>query len=185
MGAGKSAVGRSLAGMLGVTLFDSDSQIESNFKMTVSEIFERYGEEKFREHERNTITELIRKMAIEKESQGAVISLGGGAFENPDIRQIVKEHCFSVWLSANIPTIIARIGNATTRPLLKGSRDEIETLLKDLLEKRTPAYQKADIFVSTDDLSPKNAAKHVLLAMQKKGITDTADSGKLKSHQNH
>ena len=73
MGAGKSTVGRSLASQLRVDFVDSDDEIQSAAGMSIPEIFERFGEEYFRDGERRVISRLL-------EGVPKVIATGGGAF---------------------------------------------------------------------------------------------------------
>jgi shikimate kinase len=142
MGAGKTAIGRRVAQMLGLPFVDSDHEIEAVSRMTIPDLFERYGEPEFRALERRVITRLL-------EEGERVISTGGGAFMNEETRKRVKESGVSVWLKADIKTLVARVGKRDTRPLL--SKGDPETILRELAEKRNPFYAEADIHVESHD----------------------------------
>ena len=140
MGTGKSHAGKLLAHTLHVPFFDSDHIIEERAGITINDIFELYGEEKFRETEAKTIVELL--------GQGAcVIATGGGALTTPATLDEVKQKSISVWLQTDIPTLFKRIEHAKNRPLLK--QDNPEAVLKQLLDKRASLYEQADCHVET------------------------------------
>ncbi len=141
MGVGKSSIGRLLAERLGVAFVDSDEEIEKAAGMPISEIFERYGEESFRDGERRVIARLI--------GEGPkVIATGGGAFVNDRTRALIKEQCRSIWIDADLEILVERVSRRSHRPLLVG-RDPRE-VLSDLAEKRNPIYKEADIHVRSD-----------------------------------
>ena len=93
MGVGKSTVGRRLAKRLGVAFVDSDSAIEDAAGYPPAEIFERYGEQDFRDGERRLVARLI-------EGDVRVIATGGGAYVDPRTRQLLNERAITVWLDA-------------------------------------------------------------------------------------
>lgn len=151
MGTGKSHIGSTLAKSLGLPFYDSDRVIEEKAGCPVSEIFEIFGEEKFRASEHKTILELLNNAPC-------IIATGGGAPANPDTLSAIKQQSISVWLNADINSVIARLSGNTTRPLLQG--DNPEQTLKDLLQKREPFYAQADIEInSADDSVHKTLAK--------------------------
>ena len=140
MGVGKSTVGRKLAVLLHLDFCDADDAIEKAAQMTVSEIFERFGEAYFRDGERRVIARLI-------DGGPSVIATGGGAFAQGDTRDLVLERGIGVWLDADVDTILDRVKRKDTRPLLRdGDPREIVTRLK---AEREPAYAKAPIHVSS------------------------------------
>lgn len=140
MGAGKSTVGRRLAAKLGLPFFDADHEIEKAAGMTVSEIFERFGEAHFRDGERRVIARLI-------EGPPSVIATGGGAFVHPETRALILERATAVWLDADIATLVERVGRRSTRPLLKG-RDPAK-VLAELAAVRNPLYAEAPIHIAS------------------------------------
>lgn len=146
-GAGKSTVGKALARQLGVEFVDVDQRIEEVVGKPIAEIFADEGEAHFRELEKSATLELI---------QGdGVVSLGGGAVLNPDIRAALKGHDV-VWLEVSIRQASRRVGLNTTRPLLLGN---VRGRLIELLRERTPFYEEvATTRISTNDMTPTQVA---------------------------
>ena len=93
MGAGKSAIGRSVAQQLRIPFVDTDDEIERVSRMTISELFASYGEEEFRALETRVIKRLLR-------GGPKVVSTGGGAFVNENTRRHIKRGGVSLWLKA-------------------------------------------------------------------------------------
>lgn len=142
MGAGKTAIGRRVAAALDLPFADSDQEIEKASRMTVADLFEAYGEAEFRSLEQRVIARLLQ------EGPG-VVSTGGGAFMNADTRTMISDAGISVWLKADLDTLMARVMKKQTRPLLKtGDPREIMTRL---METRYPVYGLADLTVNTRD----------------------------------
>ncbi len=140
MGAGKSTVGRKLAALLGTDFVDADQAIEAAAQMSVGEMFDRFGEDYFRDGERRVIARLI------EESHG-VIATGGGAFVNDETRALILDRCVAVWIDCDIDTLVERTGRRDTRPLLRdGDPKEILTRLR---EKRKPAYAQAQLRIDS------------------------------------
>lgn len=140
MGSGKTTVGVRLARKLGVCFVDSDAEIEIAADHTVSEIFEKFGEEDFRNGERKVISRLIS-------DKPNVLGTGGGAFMNKETRKSLKERTITIWLKADINHLVERTGRRNTRPLLKqGNPEEI---LRKLAHDRYPIYGEAEITVET------------------------------------
>ena len=136
MGAGKSTVGYRLAQKLKYNFVDSDREIETTYNRSITNIFNQFGEKYFREIEEKIILEIINK------NNKIVLSLGGGAFINNNIRKVIIENSITIWLHASIEETMRRIGNKTNRPLLNDV-NKLETL-KNLQELRYPIYQLAD-----------------------------------------
>jgi len=142
MGAGKSSVGRRLAKRLKLPFVDIDEAIESEQKYTVTEIFEKVGEEKFRQFERN-------KIASELEKEPHIIATGGGAFINDETRALIKEKAISIWLKPDFEVLVERVSRKKTRPLLeKGDKAEI---MKKLMDERYPIYEQADFMIKSNE----------------------------------
>ena len=141
MGAGKTAVGRALAGRLGVPFLDSDAEIETAANMTVPEIFERDGEAFFRQKESQVIDRLL------KEERG-VLSTGGGAFLAEVNRRMISEQGVSVWLNADLPVLWNRVRHKNTRPLLRTA--DPRATLAEIYEARVPVYALADLSATSD-----------------------------------
>jgi shikimate kinase len=140
MGVGKSTVGRKLATLLGLPFRDADDEIEKAAQMSVSEIFERFGEDYFRDGERRVIARLLA-------GGPAVIATGGGAFAQEETRKLILDGGIAVWLDSDLDTLVERVGRRDTRPLLKhGDPREIVARLKN---QREPFYAEAPIHVSS------------------------------------
>ena len=131
MGTGKSSIGRRLATLLHLPFVDADEAIEQAAQLSISEIFERHGETAFRDGERRVIARLMV-------GERKVIATGGGAFINPETRALILAKAITVWLDADIDTLVERTTRKDTRPLLRqGDPREILTRLRD---ERRPAY---------------------------------------------
>lgn len=158
MGAGKSTVGPALAARLGRPFVDTDHEVERTAGATVAEIFSREGEEGFRERERAAIEAAGR--------QGAVVALGGGAIVQPGAADRLTTRGLVVWLEADPDTILDRIGDAGTRPLLAGLDPAGQRAkLEALLEARKPYYAVAAIRVDATR-EPEIVVDEIVAAMQ-------------------
>lgn len=142
MGAGKTRIGRSLADKLRCAFVDSDREIEIAAGCSVADIFEIYGEEAFRDVEHKVLDRLLTEPA-------QVIATGGGAFIRDDNRAIIQAKGTSIWLDADIKTLVERTSRTSHRPLLKQGNPE--QILMNLLEKRKAAYARAHIRVDSGD----------------------------------
>lgn len=156
MGVGKTTVGRRLAQALDLPFRDADEEIERAAGRSVSEIFADFGEAGFREGERKVIARLLQEPPM-------VLALGGGAFVDPDTRALIKAHATSVWLTADVETLVARVKRRDSRPLLRGRNPR--TVLGELLEKRTPAYAEADLHVDAGGSSHQGTLDRILEAL--------------------
>jgi shikimate kinase len=156
-GAGKSSVGRKLAAQLAISFFDADSEIETAARMSVAQIFERFGESEFRQGERRVIARLL-------EQPRHVLATGGGALIDPETRALIKAKTISVWLRVDIDILLARTARRGDRPLLKGN--DPRAILKKLLAERERLYAEADIVVDGDDRPPEETAARVLEALR-------------------
>lgn len=156
MGAGKTSVGKRLAGRLGLPFIDSDQAIEESARMTIPEIFATRGEAEFRAGERKVIARLLNE-------QQRVIATGGGAFMDAETRQRVLGEAVSLWLKAELPVLMKRVLRRPTRPLLQ-TPDPEETLRK-LIETRSPIYAEADVTVLSEDQAHENVVQAAIQAL--------------------
>jgi shikimate kinase len=143
MGCGKSAIGRRLAAKLALPFVDADEEIEKAAGKSIEDIFADHGEPYFREGERKVLSRLLR-------SGPQVLATGGGAFMNEETRAAVAEHGVSVWLRAELPLLVRRVGKRGNRPLLKGG--DPEAVLQSLITTRYPVYAQADLTVESRDV---------------------------------
>lgn len=158
MGSGKTAIGRVVSNDLGLPFFDSDAEIVAAAGMSIPEIFAQFGEGYFRSGERRVITRLLAEGPC-------VLSLGGGAFVNPETRLEIARSGITIWLRADVELLLSRVlARPHARPLLQ-TADPRATLI-DLLEKRTPIYALADIAVDSSRLSKRQTGDDVLDALE-------------------
>jgi shikimate kinase len=143
MGCGKSAIGRRLAHKLALPFVDADEEIEKAAGKSIEDIFTDHGEPYFREGERKVLARLLR-------SGPQVLATGGGAFMNDETRAAIAELGVSVWLKAELPLLVRRVGKRGNRPLLKAG--DPEAVLQSLIDKRYPVYAEADITVESRDV---------------------------------
>lgn len=156
MGAGKTSIGRRLAAQLDIPFVDADAEIESAAGCTIEEIFERHGEAAFRDGERRVIARLL-------EGPPRVIATGGGAYMDPETRALIRERAISLWLRANLDTLVSRTSRRSNRPLLK--RGEPRETLDRLMQQRYPVYAEADITVDSHDCPPDETSEAVHAAL--------------------
>ncbi len=156
MGAGKTAIGRKVAGMLGLPFTDSDHEIESVSRMTIPDLFERYGETEFRSLEQRVIVRVL-------ESGPQILSTGGGAFMNAQTREAITAYGLSVWLKADVDILLDRVSKKQNRPLLKNA--DPRAVLEKLMAERYPVYAQADVTVPTRDERKEVIASEVIEAI--------------------
>jgi shikimate kinase len=149
MGAGKSSIGRRLAGRLGLRFVDADRAIEDATGATVPVIFECEGEAGFRAREAALIAELCA-------GHGQLIATGGGAVLDASNRKALRERGFVVYLRVGIEQQLRRLARDRTRPLLAGT-DRRERL-QQLAAQRGPLYDEvADLTFDCDRLTVAEA----------------------------
>ncbi len=154
MGVGKSTIGSKLAEEMGCYFADCDQEIEDRMAMSIAEIFAQKGEQYFRSIEKDVVKEIVDR------DERMVISLGGGAFDDPQSRDLLLEKCYVVWLKASIDDIIHRIGNKSNRPLLNnGNKREV---LENLIAKRYPNYSNAHIEIDTSKISHEEVVDAII-----------------------
>ena len=156
MGAGKSSIGRLVAHQLGIPFVDTDIEIERVSRMTITELFEAYGEEEFRALETRVIKRLLK-------GGPRVVSTGGGAFINDRTRRHIKRSGVSVWLKADLDVLWERVNKRDTRPLLK--TENPKQTLEKLMNARYPIYAEADLTVLSRDVGKDVMVKEVLMAI--------------------
>jgi shikimate kinase len=170
MGAGKTAIGRKVAATLGLPFTDSDQEIESVSRMTIPDLFERYGEAEFRSLEQRVILRVL-------ESGPQILSTGGGAYMNAQTRAAIAAHGLSVWLKADIDILMDRVSKKQNRPLLKAA--DPRAVLEKLMVERHPVYAQADVTVPTRDERKEVIADEVIEAIDRHlvaGATPPEDS---------
>ncbi len=154
MGTGKSTVGRLIASKLGYDFFDTDQEIVRKTGTQITEIFQKRGEETFRDLETETLGALNGREQL-------VISTGGGIVVRQDNIILLQELGFVALLTASENVIFERISRNTKRPLLQTANPR-ETMI-ELLSKRTPLYSAVTPFIfDTTDRSHQEVADLVI-----------------------
>jgi len=168
MGAGKSSVGRRLALRLGLAFVDADAKIEEAAQMTISDIFETYGEPDFRSAEARVIARLL-------EGGPQVLATGGGAFMNPETRAAIQSKGVSFWLKADLDVLLRRLKRRSDRPLLQ-TQDPVETVRR-LMEERYPVYAEADVTIYSREVAHEKIVDEIVLALGRHlGIVENTDA---------
>ena len=150
MAAGKTTVAHALAARLGWRAEDIDELIEARQRMTVADIFAKFGEPHFRAVER----EMLRLVLPLRHS---VVATGGGTFIDPDNRQAINMDGVSVWIDVPLDVLIARIPADGRRPLA-ADRAQIERLYAT----RRIGYSQAQIHIDAGIAPADEIAERVL-----------------------
>jgi len=151
---GKTTIGKLLAEKLvGYTLIDTDSVIEKTLNMSIKDIFEKYGEDYFRKQEYDTIKMIAH-------GNNKIVSIGGGAFENPDNRATLLNFGKVFYLKSDLDVLYYRISKDTTRPLL--NNENPRQILANLLKKREDNYKKAHYVVDTGNMTEQETVRYIL-----------------------
>jgi shikimate dehydrogenase len=153
-GSGKTAVGKVLAQRLGRELIEMDELIVQKAGLTIPEIVEKHGWERFRDLEAELTAEVAKLDNIINATGGGVV------VREPNVTKL-KQNGLVVWLTAGVDTLLARIGDDESRPLLKGKirREDLEITLAE----RQTLYQKAaDITIDTEDKTPEAVVETIV-----------------------
>lgn len=156
MGAGKSAIGRRLAARLDVPFLDADNEIETAAGKSIAEIFTDDGEAYFRDREEKVIERLLIDGPL-------ILATGGGAFMSEATRQAIKAHGLSLWLNADLDTLMERVSRRSHRPLLQ--TEDPRAVMKSLMDQRYPVYATADITVLSRDVLHEVIVEEILSAL--------------------
>ncbi len=157
MGVGKTTVGRRLAKKLGLPFVDADEEIEKAADLKIAEIFDRFGENYFRDGERRVIARLM-------DDGRQVIATGGGAFMNEETRALILSKATAIWLDADIDILVNRVARRDTRPLLKNG--DPETILRKLAAERNPVYALAHLHVTGNDAPHELTVENIMKALK-------------------
>ena len=157
MGAGKTSVGKRLAARLGLPFVDADDEIEAGARMTIPEIFEKFGEPYFRDGERRVIARVLA-------AGPCVLSTGGGAYMNASTRETIARTGVSIWLKPDFDVLLRRVRKRSNRPLLQ--TPDPEGTLRRLLEERSPTYALADITIGSQDGPHEVVVERIVAALE-------------------
>ena len=160
MGCGKTTIGKALSARLQMPWQDTDDEIVAKHG-AIAEIFNRFGEARFREIETSVLQELLQK-------ERSVLSVGGGLVLRQENVALIKEKCVVIFLHATVETLERRLCVDTSRPLLQGDTplfDRIQALLKE----RAPIYESvADFTVTVDKKSVSEIVEEIVSIMKEK-----------------
>tara|TARA_B100000925_G_scaffold263556_1_gene221552 strand:+ start:582 stop:1184 length:603 start_codon:yes stop_codon:yes gene_type:complete len=160
MGSGKSTIGGLLAKKLNSVLIDIDKKIEKMQNLKISEIFKTKGEAYFRELEFNVTLQSL-------DGDNNIISLGGGAFMNKELRKVLKQKSSTFWLHWNADTLIKRIKNNDKRPIIKGLDD---AKIKKLINERNKIYYFSDFKIICESLKKTEIVDKIIKKCKKNEI---------------
>ena len=151
-------MGRRLARRLGLPFVDSDSAIEDAAGYSAAEIFERYGEQDFRDGERRLVARLV-------EGEIRVIATGGGAYVDPRTRELLNNRAITVWLDAPVDILADRTSRRDTRAQLR--QGDPKSTLERLSAERRPSYEQAHIHVKSGDGAHRDVVQTIVEALDK------------------
>ena len=153
MGVGKTTVGKALSEHLSMEFLDVDTIIEKKLNLTVQKIFEKKGEAFFREVEEEVTLQTLK-------DKNTIISLGGGAFMNPKIRDCVISNTKSYWLYLNLDLLEKRLINSRKRPLLINKNIRLD--LEKIYNERKSTYSLANYKIDCNNLSTDLITKKII-----------------------
>ncbi|MDC3116274.1 shikimate kinase [Alphaproteobacteria bacterium] len=157
MGTGKSKFGRIISKNLNFNFYDIDLLIEQKFNNTIQTIFEEKGEKFFRQAEESIIEKLI--FTISHSNQSAVISLGGGAFDNINTRTLLLKKSHVIWLNTPIDKLVNRVGDGSKRPMIRGN---VNKSISELLKKRIKYYSLCHDQLNTNKLNQNQIIEQII-----------------------
>ena len=157
MGAGKSTIGRRLARHIGWRFVDSDEEIELAAGCSISDIFAMHGEPIFRDLEQRVISRLLQDKEV-------VVATGGGAWMQPQLRDLIMQSATSLWLRADIDVLLERVSKRDHRPLL--ATGDKRSILERLMEERYPLYAQANLMVDSNKGPHDQVVERVVEALE-------------------
>ena len=158
MAVGKSTLGKIVAKRQNLKFIDTDLNIERKNSMTISEIFKKKGEDFFRLEEEIEVLKTLKK-------NKCVIAIGGGAFMNKKVRNIILENSLSIWLDLNLKTLNKRIKWNKKRPLL--DKENSSKIIKKLFTERKDVYELANYKINCNRLTKNDIINKIISIYEK------------------
>jgi shikimate kinase len=152
MGSGKSSIGKLVSKKLSLTFIDIDNLIVKATGMNISELFEKKGENYFRNLEEKITIKSLKKI-------NNIVSLGGGGFINNKIRKEVITNHYSFWLNWDESILLNRIKNNKKRPLAFTSSDQE---IRKMIRKRSKIYSNAQFKINCNKLTKTEIVKKII-----------------------
>ena len=152
MGSGKSTVGYILSKKLNMKFIDIDKEIEKEVGLKITEIFEKKGENYFREIEEKISLNFLK-------TKNKIIALGGGGFINVKIRGEVISNHISFWLNWSNFTLIKRLKNSKKRPVIINLS---EKEIKKIIYERSKIYSMANHKINCEKFSKNEIVKKII-----------------------
>ena len=157
MGAGKSKLGYIVSKNLNVNFYDIDDLIEKDLNTSIKELFKSHGEAYFRRVEEAKIKIVINNAISRNEK--AIVSIGGGAFDNQHSRELLLKNTKVIWLNVPTDILIKRIGDGSKRPMIKGN---VEKSITEILSKRVKYYSLSHHQLNACNLTQKQITKKMI-----------------------
>lgn len=153
MGSGKTSVANRLSQIFGMRKIEMDDVIEGRAGMKISNIFEKMGEESFREQETQVLRDIMQ--------DSVVISCGGGTPLRWENRELMRKNGKVIYLTVQPETVLMRIERGqTSRPVLKGHMNE--EYISRIIAERDPVYRScADLIIATDNKDIEAICKEI------------------------
>ena len=162
MGTGKSKFGHLVAKNLHFNFYDTDNLIEKKLDTSIKQIFEVHGEVFFRKIEKETIKNIISNAC--KSNEQAIISIGGGAFDNEDTRSLLLKDTKVIWLNTPVETLVKRIGDGSKRPMIKGN---VKKSINQTLNSRVKYYSLSHYQLDTNSLTQEQITNKIINVISK------------------
>lgn len=157
MGTGKTAVGKRLASILDKSFYDTDHEVENVTGMSISQLFNRHGEVRFRSEENLAIQRLSQK-------ENCIIATGGGIILNQGNIEFLAKKGVIICLTARPEIIYERVKRRNNRPLLK--KGNLYDTITNLLKEREELYKRADFYIDTSDLDFHEIIERILAFLE-------------------
>jgi shikimate kinase len=156
MGCGKTSIGRRLAKKLELSFFDSDQEVEISAGCSMKEIYSVFGEDAFKSGERRVIARLL-------DQPPHILATGGSSVLDEQTQALLKEKSITVWLEADLETLVARVSRRNDRPFIQDGNQR--DVLDQLINACYPVYERSDIRVKTYDEATNTTVDRVIHAV--------------------